>query len=91
MDDGGDQAARSPWLESSTGLGGFRVLKKTLEAPYTTKLNYRDWTRRGTTRVLSCVLSQHKAVKPYHRAAPKSLASQALTARTTSIAHPGRL
>ena len=31
------------------GLGGFRLLKKTLEAPYTTKVNYRDPTSRGTT------------------------------------------
>ena len=33
-----------------TALGGFRVLKKTLESPYTTKVNYRDRTTRGTTR-----------------------------------------
>ena len=25
------------WVESSTRLGGFRTLKKTTEAPYTTK------------------------------------------------------
>ena len=37
-------------VESSTALGGFRVLKKTSEAPYTTKVNYRDHTSRGTTR-----------------------------------------
>ena len=31
-------------------LGGFKVLKKTSEAPYTTKKrNYRDHTSRGTT------------------------------------------
>ena len=29
------------WVESSTRLGGFRALKKTPEAPYTTKVNYR--------------------------------------------------
>ena len=28
-------------LESSTALGGFRVLKRTPEAPYTTKVNSR--------------------------------------------------
>ena len=44
------------WVESSTALGGFRVLKKTSEAPYTTKLNYRDRTSRGSTReVFFCV------------------------------------
>jgi hypothetical protein len=37
-------------VESSTGLGGFRALKKTPEAPYTTKVNYRDHTSRGTTQ-----------------------------------------
>ena len=39
----------SIWVESNTALGGFRVLKKTLESPYTTKVNYRDRTTRGTT------------------------------------------
>ena len=45
-------AVWSRWLESSTCLGGFRALKKTTEAPYsyTTKVNYRDHTSRGTTR-----------------------------------------
>ena len=28
-------------MESSTRLGGFTALKKTPEAPYTTKVNYR--------------------------------------------------
>ena len=28
------------------------MLKKTLESPYTTKVNYRDRTTRGTTRTL---------------------------------------
>jgi hypothetical protein len=28
------------WVESSTRLGGFRALKKTPKAPYTTKVNY---------------------------------------------------
>ena len=36
-------------MESSTRLGGFRALKKTTEAPYTTKVNYREHTSRGTT------------------------------------------
>ena len=30
-------------------MGGFRALKKTLEAPYSTKVNNRDRTSRGTT------------------------------------------
>ena len=30
-------------------MGGFRALKKTLEALYTTKVNNRDRTSRGTT------------------------------------------
>jgi hypothetical protein len=35
--------------------GGFRALKKTPEAPYTTKVNYREHTSRGTTqKVLYC-------------------------------------
>ena len=34
-------AVWSRWVESSTRLGGFRALKKTLEAPYTTKVNNR--------------------------------------------------
>ena len=35
--------------ESITRLGGFRALKKTTEAPYTTKVNYRKrHTSRGT-------------------------------------------
>ena len=33
-------AVWSIWVESSTRLGGFRALKKTPEAPYTTKVNY---------------------------------------------------
>ena len=32
-----------------TALGGFRVLKNTSEAPYTTKVNYRVHTSRGGT------------------------------------------
>ena len=43
-------AVWSIWVESSTALGGFRVLKKTSEAPYTTKVNYRGRTSRGTTQ-----------------------------------------
>ena len=42
-------AVWSRWVESSTRLGGFKALKKTTEAPYTTKVNYRDPTSRGTT------------------------------------------
>ena len=40
----------SRWVECSTALGGFRVLKKTQEAPCTTKLNCRGRTTRGTTQ-----------------------------------------
>jgi len=40
---------RSIWVESSTRLGGFRALKNTTEAPYTTKVNNRERTTRGTT------------------------------------------
>ena len=43
-------AVLSICVESSTALGGFRVLKKTSEAPYTTKVNYRVRTSRGTTQ-----------------------------------------
>ena len=42
-------AVWSRCAESSTRLGGFRALKKTTEAPYTTKVNYRGRTTRGTT------------------------------------------
>ena len=42
-------AVWSRWVESSTRLGGFKALKKTTEAPYTTKVNYRGPTSRGTT------------------------------------------
>jgi hypothetical protein len=42
----------SRWVESSTRLGGFRALKKTTEAPYTTKVNNREPTSRGTTRLI---------------------------------------
>ena len=38
------------WSESDTRRVGFRALKKTLEALYTTKVNNRDRTSRGTTR-----------------------------------------
>ena len=42
-------AVWSKWLESSTRRVGFRALKKALEAPYTTKVNNRVHTSRGTT------------------------------------------
>jgi hypothetical protein len=42
-------AVWSRWVESITRLGGFRALKKTTEAPYTTKVNYCKCTSRGTT------------------------------------------
>jgi len=42
-------AVWSRWLESSTRLGGFRALKQTTEAPYTTTVNNRSPTSRGTT------------------------------------------
>jgi hypothetical protein len=37
-------AVWSRWVESSSRLGGFRAPKKTTEAPYTTKVNYRSRT-----------------------------------------------
>ena len=37
-------AVWSRWLESATRRVGFRALKKTLEAPYTTKVNNRERT-----------------------------------------------
>ena len=37
-------------MESATRRVGFRALKKTLEPPYTTKVNNRVHTSRGTTR-----------------------------------------
>ena len=43
-------AVWSRWLESATRRVGFRALKKTLEAPYTTKVNNRVHTTRGTTQ-----------------------------------------
>ena len=42
-------AVWSKWSESDTRRVGFRALKKTLEALYTTKVNNRDRTSRGTT------------------------------------------
>jgi hypothetical protein len=39
-------AVWSRWVESSTRLGGFRALKKTPEAPYTTKVSNLDHTSR---------------------------------------------
>ena len=41
----------SRWLESATRRVGFRALKKALEALYTTKVNNRDRTSRGTTHL----------------------------------------
>ena len=46
----------SRWSESATRRVGFRALKKTLEAPYTTKVNNRDRTSRGTT-LIACLAS----------------------------------
>ena len=43
---GSQMRRHSRWVESTTA---FRVLKKTLEAPYTTKVNYRGQTSRGIT------------------------------------------
>ena len=40
----------SRWSESGTRRVGFRALKKTLEAPYTTKVNNLEPTTRGTTQ-----------------------------------------
>ena len=43
-------AVWSRWLELATRRVGFRALKKTLEAPYSTEVNNREPTTRGTTR-----------------------------------------
>ena len=51
-------AVWTTWAESSTRLGGFRALKNTLEAPYTTKVNYRELTSRGTTLCTTSTKSQ---------------------------------
>ena len=62
-------AVWSRWVESSTRLGGFKALKKTPEAPYTTKVNYRDPTSRGTTRRHStplCAARTHLEVSSMH-------------------------
>ena len=53
-------AVWSRWLESVTRRVGFRALKKTLEAPYTTKVNNRVHTSRGAT--LDVVLTRVKNV-----------------------------
>jgi hypothetical protein len=45
----------------STRLGGFRALKKTTEAPYTTKVNNRGRTSRGTTPGVSAVSAWRNA------------------------------
>ena len=49
---------------------GFRALKKTLEAPYTTKVNNRVRTSRGTTRSRDrsghrCVCILYTGVRTY--------------------------
>jgi hypothetical protein len=49
----------SRWLESSTRLDGFRALKKTPEAPYTTKVNYREHTSRGPTLGSDALREKH--------------------------------
>jgi hypothetical protein len=72
------------WLESSTRLGGFRALKKTPEAPYTTKVNYRDHTSRGTTLVhsvsaLYCVLYRVRFMACAQGEAPSKYASPCST------------
>ena len=62
-------AVWSRWVESSTRLGGFRALKKTTVAPYTTKVNYRSRTSRGPTREcrvrVQCLIIHLKYSKVY--------------------------
>ena len=53
-------AAWSRWLESATRRVGFRALKKALEALYTTKVNNRVHTSRGTTHL---VATRHPAFR----------------------------
>ena len=64
-------AVWSRWLESSTRLGGFRALKKTTEAPYTTKVNYRMCTSRGTTPTGYRPAGSGPAASCEHRGGPK--------------------
>ena len=56
-------AVWSRWLESATRRVGFRALKKTLEAPYTTKVNNRVHTTRGTTRKQTRCLWRFQSTK----------------------------
>ena len=58
-------AVWSIWVESSTRLGGFRSLKKTPEASYTTKVNYRKPTSRGTTRCVGIRYSSRHIQEVY--------------------------
>ena len=65
-------AVWSRWLESATRLGGFRALKNTLEALYTTKVNNRVHTSRGTSRgttltVLVCLSRERNHPLLYFR------------------------
>ena len=55
-------AVWSRWAESSTRLGGFRALRKTTEAPYTTKVNYREPTSRGTTPSSSTLVTTLRGI-----------------------------
>ena len=58
-------AVWSRWWESATRRVGFRALKKTLEAPYTTKVNNRERTTRGTTLTLDARLSLFRGSRLY--------------------------
>ena len=56
-------AVWSRWLESATRRVGFRALKKTLEAPYTTKVNNRVRTSRGTTLRIDGWILMDKSIR----------------------------
>ena len=76
-------------MGSITRLGGFRALKKTPEVPYTTKVNYREPTSRGTTPpcVASAALRQHGLLSRWQRAVsppqPRQSRPERLASRTT--------
>ena len=58
-------------------IGGFRALKKTTEAPYTTKVDYRERTSRGTTLCLSAAhVLERKVSGSFSRRTPWDVHTQ---------------
>ena len=60
------------WLESATCRVGFRALKKTLEAPYTTKVNNRVHTTAWNNPITRFVKPAPRALAQAARASPVS-------------------